>query len=92
MNYELALRLKGAGFPQTHGKENDYGVLPTFPTLSELIGAMPRDFTLEVGHEDEPEERLSYAFIGLEYSKAEFRGRGTSPEEAVALLWLELRK
>lgn len=94
MNYELAKKLKDAGFLQDEDGEGeminaiDDGSIKWayVPTLSELIEAFGEDFfTLEkmadfwlASAMDEPLEPL---FV-----------QGKTPEEAVAKLWLKLKK
>lgn len=97
MNYELAKKLKGAGFPQDIkiGKEIAYGGSVSegtywearLPDLSELIEACGVEF-----------DSLS-RIAGLAWSAKSFSQKGNnlsekgnSPEEAVANLWLELNK
>lgn len=91
MNYELALKLKEAGWPQHPfnawcgcGAEtiND----PHFPTLSELIEACGEQF---LSLEKNPDGWLASSEedgnmpVGID---------GATPEEAVANLWLALNK
>jgi len=89
MNYELALKLKEAGFPASNewidGGTNffiDKGELVyEAPTLSELIAACGEHF-----------ERLTH-FGNGEWEAKQFKRNsviGNSPEEAVAKLWLKL--
>ena len=98
MNYELVKKLYKAGFPMiehdTDGINKDY---PTYITLSELIEACGKKYT---------ENSITYEFSLLfsmdkwfaGYSDAEFKrpelydGQGLTPEEAVANLYLELKK
>lgn len=102
MNYELAKKLKEAGFPQGEikcrcilnpcqcNKNFDYE-----PTLSELIEACGNKFG-ELGLQDymdlEPYEkwRASLGWDGIGgYEKAVY---GETPEEAIANLWLKLNE
>ena len=94
MNYETALRLKEAGFSQDGLRRigptgtiidwqcNIEDGLPRIPTLSKLIvhcgGKL--DYIKNNIHE--------WKALGI---NGEF-GRGTTPEEAVANLWLSLEK
>jgi len=94
MNYELAKKLKDAGFPQKErsiivGNEDSFTPDPArldvyyVPTLSELIEACGDDIFLEmcrVGHND---------WLATD---GEHNMRGSTPEIAVANLWLELNK
>lgn len=80
MNYELAKKLKEAGFPSNWELRTE-ALLP-YPTLSELIAACGVKF-----------HRLEQA--GLEkwcsYAVGGTQGIGSTPEEAVARLWLALQ-
>lgn len=83
MNYELALKLKTEGFEPKHGWTHipDKPELYTPDILSQLIEACGEDFwkiILEDG------EWLAYGGRSTRYI------RGSTPEEAVARLWLEL--
>jgi len=98
MTYELAKELKAAGFPfktDAWFKEGDSSINPT-ATLSELIEACGRDFwTLK-----RPQyKRHSWIAEAREYHALRYRGErpltirnGSTPEEAVARLWLALNK
>lgn len=89
--YELAKKLKDAGFPQEmkdgsmldDGLNNEgYGPETAYdPTLSELIEACGESFVM-LGHRGSGWFSESISNIG----------NGTTPEEAVANLWLELNK
>jgi hypothetical protein len=97
ISYELANELKDAGFPQRENKIiglDKYGraIIDAVdrvqvPTLSELIAACPDGIILEC-HDDR-----AYAY---ENSGVAFKSRhshvGSTPEEAVARLWLALNK
>lgn len=111
MTYELAKKLKDAGFPQ-EGSGFMLPFLPSYndgftpvqrveecyaPTLSELIEACGKDFydlSLNQYRKENKWEvryRLEKEIDGepfYKYPKLE----GSSPEEAVAELWLRLRK
>lgn len=98
MNYELAKRLKEAGFPQPERMEvlvddkwelADERIKPIFPcqpTLSELIEWCGVD------------ERRGFRMLWVdkdgtwEAQGFEVRGRGSTPEEAVAELGIALHK
>jgi hypothetical protein len=88
IDYALAKELKDAGFPQNDANATSYieGILCP-PTLSELIEACWKigsfDSLTYLG-EDE------YSSWGVDSDGCERDGRGTSPEEAVARLWLAL--
>jgi hypothetical protein len=104
MNYELAKELKDAGFPiKGHSEDHDGGFCyicyatseqlqqPCVPTLSELIEECGIFRVLEL---QSKENSAWYAGAGS-WSDAfgyEFAGRGVTPEEAVARLWLALNK
>jgi len=82
MNYELAKRLKDAGYPIL---EVDL-MAERYPTLSELIEAcdsVKNGFKLDYDHDEEWWEAGAYE-SGI------FQGEGPTPEEAVAKLWLAL--
>lgn len=89
MNYELAKQLKDAGFPWPTDKEK-YDICCWEPTLSELIEACGNNFEL-----------LTSRSVGIKWRadswpwgtlKKNVEGKGDTPEEAVARLWIELRK
>ncbi len=94
MNYELALQLKEAGFPQKgkgHFETTKLDEPYYIPTLSELIEAC----------EDDNFHLLSGSIVGAYIEWQAYTGFarmpkhigvGTSPEEAVAKLWLALNK
>jgi len=90
MDYELALELKNAGFKirKSCFCDDESCIHMIFPTLSELIEACGKYvnlFQLEDGW-------------GAHWSKEsmggtfEFKASGSTIEEAVARLWLELNK
>ncbi len=95
MNYELAKQLKEAGFPQNldgnkclNGsplKHYDKEGEPYCPTLSELIEACGEElFTLSnIGRDGHKWEASTIN---------ELCTRGSTPEEAVAKLWLEVNE
>jgi len=106
MNYELALKLKEAGFPQ-EGKNgywiNSAGVTssikkeaPYVPTLSELIEACGSQFLmLRRGLGDKPNhiiDKKEGAWMCECAAWDRPRFLGDTPEEAVANLWLSLNK
>lgn len=93
MNYELALKLKKAGFPQNikRGDLFPYASDDTrekvyMPTLSELIEACGNDFRWLKARGDSWLAQGRLHPVG----KREPRCYGSTPEEAVANLWLEL--
>ena len=91
ISYELAKKLKDAGFPNY---EEDWidevGFVLIHPTLSELIEACGEDF----GHLDRKEDGTFIAYPTSEKLKERkmwMLCRGEA-EEAIANLWLELNK
>jgi len=100
MNYELALKLQKAGFPK---KTMEYTIcdrcgLPNppiknsgYPTLEELIKACGGSVLLSTGGNCVVfwyEDPLGW---GLEVEKSKYMKTGSTPEEAVAMLWLALQ-
>jgi hypothetical protein len=90
MNYELAKKLRDAGYEQ-HGATELY-----IPSLSELIEACGKPFVLhspkskDISEEYyQPSETEWTAYYQDDRFLKEF---GSTPEEAVANLWLELNK
>lgn len=81
MKYELAKKLKEAGFPQKSPNREKDEWLYYEPTLSELIEACGVEFN-------------SLVKFGSYWSASandfELNGKGSTPEEAVANLWLVL--
>jgi len=98
MNYELAKQLKDAGFPQRDADwyTSDGQWIPEnereyIPTLSELIEACGEHFyglLRGVGDGWQAGESWNYDFFDLNKTICD----GSTPEEAVAKLWLELNK
>lgn len=92
MNYELAKRLKDAGFPHNWCSEDDCSCLTNavnsscFPTLSELIEACGDGFWGLIN------DGLFKAFQKDIRVVNQMGFVGDTPEEAVANLWLELNK
>jgi hypothetical protein len=105
MNYELCLKLKEAGFKSEHVLDMDTGAWCTncpwlrneeskgfeemcYPTLSELIEACGDKFKfieIQNYHINQPR------WTALD-CEGEHRTFGSTPEEAVAKLWLALNK
>ena len=89
MNYELAKELKEAGYSQYHRygrihvRKGDVDVY--YPTLSELIEACGLNFALQ-GEKDK--------WVAQRYGKPDERlsSEGSTPEEAVAKLYISLKK
>lgn len=85
MNYELAKQLKDAGFPwKGPFFENEEYYREYYPTLSELIEACGDKFDALVSSE------RSGGWMATDGRG--LSGDGSTPEEAVANLWLELNK
>ena|SRR3990167_1781343 len=97
MTYELTKKLKDAGFPfdwQAGITIDTFPEQPSFekyPPLSELIEACGDRFALHKRPENKGwrawiinKERTAY--------KSDFQTDGSTTEEAVAKLWLELNK
>lgn len=87
--YEVAKRLKHAGFPQgdfTRCAGLDGGEIAFFPTLEELIEAVgAQRFNMNWdGYNPH------YAFKGFGHS-SNIMGQGSSFEEAVADLWIKIK-
>lgn len=104
MKYILAKKLKDAGFAQTgagYGIFEDGDIVNVSfighgnvssvycPTLSELIEACGDDFDrLELNTDSDTQEKYWFASVlSLDEGRT-----GSTPEEAVANLWLELNK
>lgn len=107
MNYELALKLKEAGFPIKTLYETDPAIQTeiyiehVFPTLSELIEACGDNLIAIQRHEDNWSQGCEVIYKGWDavqewvsyYPPEVEKGAfGDTPEEAVANLWLELNK
>lgn len=110
MNYDLAKRLKDAGFPQPNFEQNKHlswqaeapqghanfqETLVYCPTLSELIKACVAlstegDFHLEKNPEDSRGKKNGGWGASVDCFKNDDYIHGSTPEEAVAELWLAL--
>jgi hypothetical protein len=91
MSYELAKELKDAGFPKLQGYADGYVMMndALWPTLSELIEACKLDrFVLQVSHG----KWIAGEWPGNDLEPGGCRGKGSTPEEAVAKLWLTLHE
>ncbi len=94
ISYDLAKQLKDAGFPYEkykgyggHYPDQPVNEAPTFsPTLSELIEACGEKFDRLL----KGIEWSAYWDRGVEHPP--LTGYGSTPEEAVANLWLALNK
>ena len=97
MNYKLAKELKDAGFPQKGrgwhidplGHLTNQVGEPRIPTLSELIEACGEDFG-ELRRT--APKRGSVKMRWFAGNLLDICGLGKTPEEAVARLWLALKK
>lgn len=92
MSFELAEKLKKAGFPyKAKTVLNEYGLKdlsPIFsPTLTELIEACGKRFYSLIKVNDEP----TFEACDGNFDNSTFRF-GSTPEEATAKLWLALNK
>lgn len=93
MKYEIIKQLKDAGFPndwQSRCGHCGYDYGSNSPTLSELIEAcgMPK-----VAGFISCSHGVWYASVKTKDNYGiEYQGRGLTPEEAVANLWLSLNK
>lgn len=84
MNSELARLLKEKGFPQDPSTET-HAFWISMPDLSELIRACGDDFYCV-------RRRPNGDFQAQSVNKDKVYAFGSTPEEAVASLWLELQK
>jgi hypothetical protein len=92
MNYELAKKLKDAGFPQYEpngfpgimNPDGDKAVY--YPTLSKLIESCGDDFK-EMYRADKSGKSI---WVAKCCDNSSHVGEGSTPEEAVANLWLAL--
>lgn len=101
MNYELALKLEIAGFPNIQlevWSENDDGsrslwTPPVYPNLDELIEACNPlqfdEFGLMVGYTDQWEAFANYH--GHAIKEVDIKVKGATPSEALSNLWLALQ-
>jgi len=96
MDYELAKELENAGFPQVlrsgRFEPSEDGLTVVYiPTLSELIEACGEPFALYT-HDG------LWCAVDADAGNVQWEmdcvrgGEGSTPEEAVARLWLELNK
>ena len=103
MDDSLAKELKDAGFPQdgkscdTHTDINDSTLFERIapPTLSELIDACPKQqgtATFVLGSANQGQAWVACYFDFRANRCAELNETGQTPEEAVARLWLALRR
>ena len=90
MNYKLAKELKDAGFPYPPERLHFDGTVETPPTLSELIEACGECFVVLKAVHDMNQWIASDALY--DSGKLGLIGIGSSPESAVANLWLVLNR
>jgi hypothetical protein len=102
MTYELAKQLKDSGFPQSidrsSGIDKLLGGVPYSPRLSELVEACGDEFDYLREPYGNPENN-DFDVFWRAFSKRDdlqsrlymkIQGEGSTPEEAVAKLWLAL--
>lgn len=92
MTYELAKKLKDAGYKQGGSPNTMYSPdqkeIVYIPTLSELIKACGDDFSgLIINRGPLSDVNTKWSCAG-----GRFIGLGSTPEEAVANLWLSLQE
>lgn len=106
MNYDLAKKLKDAGFPQLemplfdsegywYRTEEEILNWVHTPTLSELVEACGATFRSLEKYSNTENGQLVYYWSAYAVDVTGRNGatkKGISPEEAVANLWLELNK
>lgn len=103
MNYELAKKLESAGYPQELKDglyEGDFDGTVYFPTLSELIEACGERFAALNFYPEAPNheqwesssERKWVMEVGALNPQHDLVVYGSTPEEAVARLWLALNQ
>lgn len=108
MNYELAKKLKDAGFPQKeHTDAPVFWIMPSnalfldskmkplktycyLPTLSELIGACGDSFSALHRRSRRFKETEKLYWTAWTYDSYSSSRNGSTPEEAVANLWISL--
>ena len=104
MNYELALKLKNAGFPQSKEwlEAIAYGISSediaegqeriTKPSLSQLIDACGEDFKSLEKTRRTTANVGTCIFIAIPWEEEKYlKHIGSTPEESVADLWLALQ-
>ena len=90
MNYELANKLKDAGFPQKEVKQYPFVENYYSPTLTELIEACGRFFN-RMDRNELTDGSVEWGAQCYDDEKGN-SGYGSTPIEAVAHLWLSLNK
>lgn len=97
MNYELVKQLKDAGFPikfsdiHVSSLEKPSGAMWQEPTLSELIEACGKGF-IALEYNQDVNEKWKWEAEAWKEDNLISTGPFSTPEEAVANLWLELNK
>lgn len=91
MTYELAKKLKEAGFRDNIYLYFEYKEVGNAPTLSELIERCGEDFEM-VRRIFEYKTDIFLYWLAECTNKKAICISGSTPEEAVANLWLELNK
>ena len=91
---DLAKKMKEAGFPQEGcGGFTMEGERLYFPTLSELIEECGNGFNyLQNESEKYPASDTPWLVVGVVSHNQKTASWGRTPEEAVAILWLNLNK
>lgn len=102
INYELAKELKDAGLEVPYARTENYYPDVNVPTLEELIEACGDGKSIVImgpntvdpieGYLSAEEEDLWNAFYQGERRYDFLSGQGSTPEEAVARLYLDLNK
>ena len=99
MDYELAKKLKDAGFPDIQEmkleNEEHTEIRYYMPTLSELIEACGYGFRQLVLHTEYNKNRETIGRVWMAKAGKKYGGflkSGHNPEEAVAELWLKLNR
>lgn len=92
ISYELAKKLKDVGFP--FNEDNPCGHCgydggSNHPTLSELIEGCGEDF-IDLSKEGKGWEACAKYYCCVEHGEGRKYKLGSTPEEAVANLWLAL--
>ena len=92
MTYELAKKLEKAGFNRKPFDYQEYQANASFPTLSELIEACGDKFRKLILHSENKKHPGLIWQAGANQHKAKgiVSTRASTPEEAVANLWLKL--
>lgn len=92
MNFELAKKLKDAGFPVKEELDGFQGATWfTIPTLEELIEACGNDF-VTLDKEEKVWEAWGKYYCCDEHGEGRKNERGSTPLIAVANLWLALHR